>query len=116
MVKSFIDASQQNFFGKVRELENAFFDKAVTLTQTELEEFAAGKLDDVSEDVQVPLHSLGLHTSCRIASHLTTRTNDRVVSACLPASWFRPGLEGLCGLASERGQVLRLCPTDVLDR
>ena len=66
-MKSFIDTAQQNFFGKVRELENAFFDKAVAATQTELEEFAAGKLDDVSEDVQVTclLHLLSaLVLSC----------------------------------------------------
>jgi hypothetical protein len=55
LVKSFIDAAQQNFFGKVREMENAFFEKAVSSTQTELEEFAAGKLDDISEDAQVCL-------------------------------------------------------------
>jgi hypothetical protein len=67
-VKSFIDTAQQNFFGKVRELENAFFDKAVAQTQTELEEFAAGKLDDVSEDVQVsyPLHLLPRFTKLRL--------------------------------------------------
>jgi len=59
LVKSFIDTAQQNFFGKVREMENAFFEKAVSSTQTELEEFAAGKLDDISEDAQVclPPHS-----------------------------------------------------------
>ena len=56
LVKSFIDTAQQNFFGKVRELENAFFDKAVAQAQAELEEFAAGKLDDISEDAQVCLH------------------------------------------------------------
>jgi hypothetical protein len=55
LVKSFIDTAQQNFFGKVREMENAFFEKAVSSTQTELEEFAAGKLDDISEDAQVCL-------------------------------------------------------------
>ena len=55
LVKSFIDTAQQNFFGKVREMENAFFEKAVSSTQTELEEFAAGKLDDISEDAQVRL-------------------------------------------------------------
>ena len=58
LVKSFIDTAQQNFFGKVRELENAFFDKAVAQAQAELEEFAAGKLDDISEDAQVCLLSL----------------------------------------------------------
>jgi hypothetical protein len=67
LVKSFIDAAQNNFFGKVRELENAFFDKALGLTQEELENFAAGRLDDISEEAQV--HSsmsqfLCLHVSC----------------------------------------------------
>ena len=37
----------------VRELENAFFEKCVAQTQAELEEFAAGKLDDISEDAQM---------------------------------------------------------------
>ena len=52
-VKSFIDSAQQEFFGKVRELENAFFEKCITFTQTELDDFAAGKLDDISEDARM---------------------------------------------------------------
>jgi hypothetical protein len=69
LVKSFIDAAQQNFFGKVRELENAFFDKAVTGAQGELEEFAAGKLDDVSDEAQLFLGDKDVVMAALSASH-----------------------------------------------
>ena len=76
LVKSFIDAAQQNFFGKVRELENAFFDKAVAQAQAELEEFAAGKLDDISEDAQVCPLSLPSCGVLNVHLHVSAHSSD----------------------------------------
>ena len=68
LVKSFIETAQTNFFGKVRQLENAFFDKVVSAAQTELEEFGAGKLDDVSDAAKVMCVMLSLSLILRDTS------------------------------------------------
>eukprot|EP00277_Geminigera_cryophila_P028042 CAMPEP_0179463752 /NCGR_PEP_ID=MMETSP0799-20121207/45724_1 /TAXON_ID=46947 /ORGANISM="Geminigera cryophila, Strain CCMP2564" /LENGTH=544 /DNA_ID=CAMNT_0021267161 /DNA_START=12 /DNA_END=1646 /DNA_ORIENTATION=- len=69
LVKSFIDTAQTKFFGKVRELENAFFDKVVSAAQTELEEFGAGKLDDVSDAAKMFLMDKDIVMTALSSSH-----------------------------------------------
>lgn len=53
LVTLFVEAASNGFFAKVRDLENAFHTRAMTMSTEELEHFAAGQLEDVTEEAQV---------------------------------------------------------------
>lgn len=46
-------AAQNAFFAKVRGQENDFYTKAVDHAQQELEQFAAGQLEEVTEEASI---------------------------------------------------------------
>mmetsp|Transcript_55839 Transcript_55839/g.132503 ORF Transcript_55839/g.132503 Transcript_55839/m.132503 type:complete len:528 (+) Transcript_55839:265-1848(+) len=53
LVTLFVEAAQNGFFQKVRDLEGSFHEKALGMTQEELESYAAGSLEDVGEETKI---------------------------------------------------------------
>jgi len=69
LVNAFIEAAQNSFFAKVRDMENAFHTKALSMSKDELELHAAGQLEDVSEEAAVILSDKDIVLASINASH-----------------------------------------------
>mmetsp|Transcript_15228 Transcript_15228/g.36887 ORF Transcript_15228/g.36887 Transcript_15228/m.36887 type:complete len:527 (-) Transcript_15228:45-1625(-) len=69
LVNAFVEAAQNGFFAKVRDLENAFHTRAVTMATDELEHFAAGQLEDVTDEAQIFLGDKDIVFASLNASH-----------------------------------------------
>jgi len=69
LVTLFVEAASNGFFAKVRDLENAFHTRAMTMSTEELEHFAAGQLEDVTEEAQIFLSDKDIVFASLNASH-----------------------------------------------
>lgn len=71
IVNLFVEAASNGFFAKVRDMENAFHTKAMSMATEELEHFAAGQLEDVTEEAQIFLSDKDIVLASLNASHDT---------------------------------------------
>mmetsp|Transcript_40907 Transcript_40907/g.83700 ORF Transcript_40907/g.83700 Transcript_40907/m.83700 type:complete len:526 (-) Transcript_40907:117-1694(-) len=69
LVNVFIEAAQNSFFAKVRDMENLFYQKALQMAQEELEHFVAGQLEEVSEEAAIFLSDKDIVLASLNASH-----------------------------------------------
>jgi len=69
LVNKFTEAAQNAFFAKVRGQENDFYTKAVDHAQQELEQFAAGQLEEVTEEASIFLSDKDIVMGSLNASH-----------------------------------------------
>ena len=81
LVQVFVESAQQSYFQKVRDLENSFNEKALTMTQEELDAHAAGSLEDLSEGTKIFLSDRDVVLVSLSTSH------DAVFSLSPPPSY-----------------------------